>query len=136
MLTGARARAGTPGPFLDLAGRLAALETMVHPASGQLLSNNNLAQSGILEIVPMQVALTLFIWSKTRIVPVRLTDFSITEEAFDPAFDFHPELTEALINKYLAGLNSSGNEFLRPADEIHRRRVHQQRVRFHVRILL
>jgi hypothetical protein len=28
--------------------------------------------------------LTLLIWSKNRIVPVRLTDFSITEEAFDP----------------------------------------------------
>ena len=32
----------------------------------------------------MQAPLTLFIWSKTRILPVRLTDFSITEEAFDP----------------------------------------------------
>ena len=32
----------------------------------------------------MQSALTLFIWSKNRIIPVRLTDFSITEEAFDP----------------------------------------------------
>ena len=25
-----------------------------------------------------------FVWSAARIVPVRLTDFSITEEAFDP----------------------------------------------------
>ena len=25
----------------------------------------------------------LFVWSRNRIVPVRLTDFSITEEAFD-----------------------------------------------------
>lgn len=25
----------------------------------------------------------LFVWSKNRILPVRLTDFSITEEAFD-----------------------------------------------------
>ena len=32
----------------------------------------------------MIAPLTLFIWSKNRIVPVRLTDFSITEEAFDP----------------------------------------------------
>jgi len=32
----------------------------------------------------MQSALTLFIWSKNRIIPVRLTDFSVTEEAFDP----------------------------------------------------
>ena len=32
-------------------------------------------------------ALPLFIWSKSRIVPVRITDFSITEEAFDPALN-------------------------------------------------
>ena len=35
----------------------------------------------------MQSALTLFIWSKNRILPVRLTEFSITEEAFDPALN-------------------------------------------------
>jgi hypothetical protein len=32
--------------------------------------------------------LTLFVWSKTRVVPVRLTEFSVTEEAFDP--DLNP----------------------------------------------
>src|SRR4030042_3536183 len=33
---------------------LAALETIIYPTSSQLLSNNNLAQSGTLEIAPMQ----------------------------------------------------------------------------------
>ena len=32
----------------------------------------------------MLAPLTLFVWSKQRIVPVRLTDLSVTEEAFDP----------------------------------------------------
>ena len=64
--------------------QLAALEAIVYPSSAQLQSNNALAKSGTLEIIPMQSALTLFIWSKNRIIPVRLTDFSITEEAFDP----------------------------------------------------
>lgn len=64
--------------------QLAALETIVYPPSAQLQSNNSLAQSGTLEIVPMEAPLTLFIWSRNRVVPVRLTDFSITEEAFDP----------------------------------------------------
>lgn len=63
--------------------QLAALETIVYPTSAQLLDNNRLAQSGTLEIVPMQASLTLFVWSKNRILPVRITDFSITEEAFD-----------------------------------------------------
>jgi len=44
---------------------------------------HTLAQSGTLEIAPMQAPLTLFIWSKSRILPVRLTEFTITEEAFD-----------------------------------------------------
>lgn len=63
--------------------QLATLETLVYPTTGQLRDNNALAQSGTLEIIPMQASLTLFIWSKSRILPIRLTDFSITEEAFD-----------------------------------------------------
>jgi hypothetical protein len=63
--------------------QLAALETIVYPTSQQLLTANSLAQSGTLEIAPMESPLTLFVWSKNRVVPVRITDFSITEEAFD-----------------------------------------------------
>lgn len=63
--------------------QLAALETVVYPASARLMSNNAMAAAGMLEILPMVSALSLFIWSRSRIVPVRITDFSITEEAFD-----------------------------------------------------
>ena len=35
----------------------------------------------------MIAPLTLFVWSATRIVPVRITDLSITEEAFDPTLN-------------------------------------------------
>jgi hypothetical protein len=69
---------------LGLHPQLAALETIVYPASRQVLDANRLAQGGTLEIAPMEAPLTLFVWSKTRILPVRLTDFSVTEEAFDP----------------------------------------------------
>jgi hypothetical protein len=67
--------------------QLAALETIVYPTSAQLQANNALAQNGTLEIIPMQSPLTLFVWSKSRIVPVRLTEFSVTEEAFDTALN-------------------------------------------------
>lgn len=67
--------------------QLAALETIVYPTSSQIQRNISLAQSGTLEITPMESALTLFVWSKNRILPVRLTDFSITEEAFDPSLN-------------------------------------------------
>jgi hypothetical protein len=68
---------------VGLLPQLAALETIIYPASRQLQANNELAQVGTLEILPMETPLTLFVWSKSRILPVRLTDFSITEEAFD-----------------------------------------------------
>ena len=69
---------------LGLHPQLAALETIIYPTSAQLISNNSLAQAGTLEIAPMESSLTLFIWSRNRIMPVRITDFSVTEEAFDP----------------------------------------------------
>ena len=34
-------------------------------------------------MLPLEAPLTLFVWSKQRVVPVRVTELSITEEAFD-----------------------------------------------------
>jgi hypothetical protein len=67
--------------------QLAALETIVYPTSGQLITSNALAQAGTLEIAPLEAPLTVFVWSRSRVVPVRITDFSITEEAFDPSLN-------------------------------------------------
>ncbi len=72
---------------LGIHPQLATLEGLVHPTSTQLLANDSLARSGTLEIAPMEAPLTLFVWSKNRIVPVRLTNFSVTEEAFDAALN-------------------------------------------------
>jgi hypothetical protein len=63
--------------------QLAALETIIYPTSASLIANNVLANVGTLEIAPMEAPLALFIWSKNRVVPVRITEFSVTEEAFD-----------------------------------------------------
>ncbi|MGF6806728.1 hypothetical protein OKW30_001854 [Paraburkholderia sp. Clong3] len=70
-----------------IAPHLAALETIVYPASSTLQNNFNLAQQGVLEIMPMLAPFTLFVWSASRIAPVRITELSITEEAFDPALN-------------------------------------------------
>ena len=67
--------------------QLAALETIVYPATSILQTNFALAQLGTLEIIPMLAPLSLFIWSANRILPVRLTEFSVTEEAFDPTLN-------------------------------------------------
>ena len=72
---------------LGIHPQLAALETIAYPASSSLTENNGLAQAGTIEIVPMESALTLFVWSAQRILPVRLTELAITEEAFDPSLN-------------------------------------------------
>jgi hypothetical protein len=66
-----------------VAPQLAAIETLLYPASGQLIANNALQAAGTLEITPLETPLVLFVWSRQRVVPVRITDCSITEEAFD-----------------------------------------------------
>jgi hypothetical protein len=67
--------------------QLAALETLVYPASSALISNNRLASLGTLEIAPVEAPLSIFVWGPHRVLPVRVTEFSITEEAFDPALN-------------------------------------------------
>lgn len=69
---------------VGIQAHLAALETIVYPSSSQLQANHGLASAGTLEIIPMQTSLVLLVWSKNRVVPVNITEFSITEEAFDP----------------------------------------------------
>jgi hypothetical protein len=66
---------------------LAALETIVYPPSAQLLANDLQAQLGTIEIAPVEGPLSLFVWSRSRILPVRLTEFSVTEEAFDTSLN-------------------------------------------------
>jgi hypothetical protein len=63
--------------------QIAALELLVQPASAALQTNDALSRSGVLEVLAVQAPLTLFVWGKNRVVPVRVTDLSITEEAFD-----------------------------------------------------
>lgn len=62
---------------------LAQLEVLVYPTSAQIQANDSEAGSGSLEIVAMEAPLTVFVLGAKRIMPVRLTEFSVTEEAFD-----------------------------------------------------
>jgi hypothetical protein len=66
---------------------LATLELIIYPTSQQLTTADANAQNGTLEIIPMDAPLTLFVWSKARIVPVRFTEFSVTEEMFDSSLN-------------------------------------------------
>ncbi|MEO5577202.1 MAG: hypothetical protein ABIR67_15225 [Gaiellaceae bacterium] len=72
---------------LGIHPQLAVLETLVHPRADDLQRNDGLAASGVLEVLPLEAPLTLFVWSKQRVVPVRVTGLSVTEEAFDAALN-------------------------------------------------
>lgn len=63
---------------------LAALEMMLYPKSPLVVANTVLSMVGTIEILPMEGPLVLFVWGAQRILPVRVTSFSITEEAYDP----------------------------------------------------
>jgi hypothetical protein len=72
---------------LGLHPQLASLETLAYPAASTLIENDALASVGTIEVVPLETALALFVWSARRILPVRVTELSIVEEAFDPALN-------------------------------------------------
>ena len=69
---------------LGIQPQLAALEALVNPTSADLIINRVLAAVGTIEILPTEAPLAVFVWSTQRILPVRVTELSITEEAFDP----------------------------------------------------
>jgi hypothetical protein len=63
--------------------QLSALEMLIYPKSALVLANTALLAIGAIEVIPPTAPLTLFIWGPKRVLPVRLTSFSITEEAYD-----------------------------------------------------
>ena len=67
--------------------QLAALEMMLYPRSSLVLANTALLAAGTLEVLPPAAPLTVFIWGASRILPVKISEFSVTEEAFDGALN-------------------------------------------------
>jgi hypothetical protein len=63
--------------------QLSALEALITPSAAQIAATNSFLAMGAVEIAPMEAPFALFVWSAQRVAPVRVTEFSITEEAFD-----------------------------------------------------
>ncbi len=95
--------------------QLAQLELLVYPSSQSLITNEMLTLIGTIEILPMESALTVFVWSRTRITPVRITDIEITEEAFDP--QLNP--IRAKVNVGMRVLNVHDVGFQNPAGALY-----------------
>ena len=62
---------------------LSALEMLLYPKSAVVIANTILAQFGNIELIPPEAPMTLFVWGPQRVLPVRVTSFSITEQSFD-----------------------------------------------------
>jgi hypothetical protein len=62
---------------------LAALEDLLYPSFPLVVANEAMAQAGMAFIAAEQAPLTLLIWGKQRVLPVRVESLSIKEQAFD-----------------------------------------------------
>ena len=95
--------------------QLSALELLVYPPSGVLITNEELSLLGTIEILPMDSALTVFAWSAQRITPVRITDLDITEEFFDP--QLNPIRAKVSLGMRVLSVSDVG--FLTPAGALY-----------------
>ncbi len=68
---------------LGIYPQLSALELLLYPRSDLVVSNQALMGLGTIEVVPPMAPLTLFIWGASRVVPVRLSKYSVSEAAHD-----------------------------------------------------
>jgi len=91
--------------------QLAALETLLYPSSGQLTTNHTLSSLGTLEILPMETALPLFVFGQNRVIPVRVTEFSVTEEAFESDSSEGQPRHEGAVHRR-RGLYAQGGQFV------------------------
>jgi hypothetical protein len=66
-----------------IAPELAELETIISPSVADIDAANRMALTGTLEVLPMPSPLVLLVLGANRTLPVRITDYSVVEEAFD-----------------------------------------------------
>ena len=62
---------------------LAALELLMYPPTLDAKKIEEQAAKGKVQVSPADLPLVLLIWGKSRVVPVKLTSFAISEDAFD-----------------------------------------------------
>lgn len=75
---------GNPSALgLGLHPQLAALEMLLYPKSAVVIANTVLSLVGSIEVIPVEAPLTLFVWGPQRVLPVRLSGFTVTEQLHD-----------------------------------------------------
>ena len=100
-----------PAAEAGILPQLAQLEMLIYPKSALVIANEILMRVGILEVVAPEAPLTILMLGPSRALPVRVTEFSITEEMFDPSLNpIHAKVSLGLrvLNYRDLGLTSPG----------------------------
>lgn len=63
--------------------QLSALEMLIYPKSSLVIQNTALAALGTIELIGPEAPIALFVWGLKRVVPIRVTGLTITEDAYD-----------------------------------------------------
>lgn len=62
---------------------LATMELLLYPTSTEVVQSEERAEQGQVQLNPADLPLTVLVWGRSRVVPVMITNFAVTEEAFD-----------------------------------------------------
>jgi hypothetical protein len=81
--------------------QLSALEMLLYPKSTVVIANTALLAAGTIEVLQPEAPLTLFIWGVKRVLPVRITGFTVNEIQYDP----HLNPTVATLNLSMSVLS-------------------------------
>jgi hypothetical protein len=80
----------TGNPLAETMGiypQLSALEMLLYPKSAGVILNTALLAAGTIEVIPPEAPFTLFVWGLKRVLPVRITSFTIDEQEYDPSLN-------------------------------------------------
>jgi hypothetical protein len=94
--------------------QLAALELLIAPPTALVIANTILAQVGTIEIIPPQAPFTVLVFGRHRVVPVRIAEFSVSEDEFGP--DLSP--IRAKVSLGLKVLTYSDLQFTHPGHHL------------------
>jgi hypothetical protein len=86
--------------------QLSALESLITPSASQIAITDSFLAMGAVEVAPMEAPFALFVWSAQRVAPVRVTEFSVTEEAFD--VDLNPIRAKVSLGLRVLSINDMG----------------------------
>jgi hypothetical protein len=73
----------TPDGGQGVAPQLAALALLLYPRSSDVQQAQSMLGEGMIEVLPAVADELLFVWGRTRVLPVELTSATIVEELYD-----------------------------------------------------